>query len=54
MPAALVAEFFGIDAGKKVLSGAEQDRRDGEVHFVTSPASRYCRIVATPLPRRTS
>jgi hypothetical protein len=31
---ALVAEFQGVDAAEQVLSGAEEDRRDCEVHLV--------------------
>ena len=51
---AFVAERSQIDAAQKMFSGPEQDRPDGEMQFVDQAAARYCRIVATPPPTRTS
>lgn len=34
---AVIAELGQIDIGEKVLPGAEQDRGNGEVHFVDQP-----------------
>jgi hypothetical protein len=31
---ALIAEFWGVDAGKKVFPGAKEDRGNGEMHLV--------------------
>src|SRR6266478_5945208 len=30
----LIAEFACVNSGKKILPGTEQDRRNGQVHFV--------------------
>ena len=37
MLGALIAELWRVDTGEEVLSGAEKDRGNGQVHFVDEP-----------------